>query len=78
MPPRTEWHEPLVHRLIETHGGQPPESIMEAYADELRAAAKHGFRYAITPKPNVPKEAIPGLEILPVSRLSEALALLSR
>lgn len=46
--------------------------------ERLRAAAKHGFRYAITPKPNVPKEAIPGLEILPVSRLSEALALLSR
>lgn len=39
MPPRTEWHEPLVRRLIETHGGQPPESIMETYADELRAAA---------------------------------------
>lgn len=46
--------------------------------ERLRAAAKHGFRYVITPKANIPKEGVPGLEILPVSRLSEALALLSR
>jgi len=39
MSRRSEWREPLVLRLIEEHGGRAPESIIEEYADQLRAAA---------------------------------------
>lgn len=39
MPARTEWHEPLVRKLIASNGGLGPERIMECYADELRLAA---------------------------------------
>jgi DNA repair protein RadA/Sms len=45
--------------------------------ERLAEAAKHGFRRAIVPKANAPKSAIPGMEILPVRRLQEALAALS-
>jgi len=41
--------------------------------DRLREAAKHGFRRAIAPKANMPKKAIPGLEVIAVERLSDAL-----
>ncbi len=41
--------------------------------DRLREAAKHGFRCAIAPKANVPKKAIPGLEVIAVERLPDAL-----
>jgi Zn-dependent peptidase ImmA (M78 family) len=40
MATRRSWHEPLVLRLIEAHGGDPPERIVERYADELRRAAQ--------------------------------------
>jgi Zn-dependent peptidase ImmA (M78 family) len=39
MQARTDWHEPLVTRLIEAQGGQQPEAIIERYADSLRKAA---------------------------------------
>ena len=42
--------------------------------DRLREAAKLGFTRAIIPKTNMPKQAIAGLEIVPVSRVSEAIA----
>ena len=42
--------------------------------DRLREAAKLGFTRAIIPKSNMPKQSIPGLEIVPVSRVSEAIA----
>ena len=41
--------------------------------ERIREAAKHGFRRAIVPKANKPKEAIPGLEIVTVDRLTQAL-----
>ncbi len=41
--------------------------------ERIREAAKHGFRRAIVPKGNVPKEPIPGMEVIGVSRLAEAL-----
>lgn len=41
--------------------------------DRLIEAAKHGFKRAIVPKANVPKQGVKGLEIVGVSRLSEAL-----
>ena len=41
--------------------------------ERLREAAKHGFKVAIIPKANMPRknEAIEGLEIIPVQRISE-------
>ncbi|MFL0811100.1 MAG: DNA repair protein RadA [Agarilytica sp.] len=41
--------------------------------ERLREASKHGFKKAIVPKGNEPREAIPGMEILAVKKLSEAL-----
>ncbi len=44
--------------------------------ERLQEAAKHGFRKAIIPKANLPKQGIEGMELLPVCTLAEALALL--
>lgn len=41
--------------------------------ERLREAAKHGFKKAIVPVANAPKEPIPGLEVIGVRKLSEAL-----
>lgn len=41
--------------------------------ERLREAAKHGFKRAIVPKSNVPKGKIEGLEVVPVSRIAQAL-----
>ncbi len=41
--------------------------------DRLREAARHGFTRAIVPRANAPKEPVPGLEVVPVERLQEAL-----
>ena len=41
--------------------------------DRLREASKHGFKRAIVPKSNAPKQAYPGLEIVPVETLSDVL-----
>jgi DNA repair protein RadA/Sms len=41
--------------------------------ERLHEAAKHGFKRAIVPKQNAPKEGVEGLEIMPVMRLSDAL-----
>jgi DNA repair protein RadA/Sms len=47
------------------------------YGEErLREAAKHGFRRAIVPKANAPRQAPDGLTIVPAAKLSEALAAL--
>jgi len=43
--------------------------------ERLREASKHGFKQAIIPASNAPKEPINGLEIFPVSRLAEAVDL---
>jgi len=45
--------------------------------ERLREAAKHGFKRALLPKANVPRSD-PGLEMVPVTRLSEAIAAISR
>ena len=39
----------------------------------LKEAKEHGFKKAIIPKSNSPKEKIPGLEIIGVDTLSEAI-----
>ncbi len=41
--------------------------------ERLQEAVKHGFKRAIVPKGNCPKKPIPGMEIIGVSRLQEAL-----
>jgi DNA repair protein RadA/Sms len=41
--------------------------------ERLREAAKHGFKKAIVPVANAPKDTIPGLEVIGVRKLSEAL-----
>lgn len=45
--------------------------------DRLREAAKLGFKRALIPHANRPKENIEGIEIIPVKRLGEALDVLS-
>ena len=45
--------------------------------ERLKEAAKHGFKRAIVPQANAPRRgAIKGLEITPVTRLNEVLAIL--
>ncbi len=46
---------------------------MPSGIERLREAAKHGFKRAIVPKANVPKEGIKGMKITAVRKLSEAL-----
>ena len=41
--------------------------------ERITEAAKHGFKRAIVPKANMPKHKIAGIEVVPVSRLAEAL-----
>jgi DNA repair protein RadA/Sms len=44
--------------------------------ERIREAAKHGFKKAIVPKANAPKNLIQGIEIIPVERLQEALSVI--
>jgi DNA repair protein RadA/Sms len=41
--------------------------------ERLREAAKHGFKRAVVPKANAPKQPIEGLEVVPVETLAEIL-----
>lgn len=41
--------------------------------ERLKEAAKHGFKKAIVPAANKPKEIIPGLEVIAAKRLSDVL-----
>ncbi len=41
--------------------------------ERLQEAAKHGFTRAIVPKANAPRQPIPGMQVIAVSKLSEAL-----
>lgn len=41
--------------------------------ERLREAAKHGFKQAIIPKANLPKNPIPGMTVIGVGKLSDAL-----
>ncbi len=41
--------------------------------ERIIEAAKHGFKRAIVPKANAPKQAIGGMKVVPVSQLSDAL-----
>ncbi len=44
--------------------------------ERLREAAKHGFKRAIIPKANLPKNPIPGMSVVGVGKLSDALSAL--
>lgn len=44
--------------------------------ERIYEAAKHGFKKAIVPAANAPKEKIPGMDVIAVQKLSEALAVL--
>ncbi|MEY3660441.1 MAG: hypothetical protein RLZZ169_1266 [Pseudomonadota bacterium] len=44
--------------------------------ERLQEAAKHGFTRAIVPKANAPRQPIAGMQVVAVSKLSEALAAL--
>lgn len=41
--------------------------------ERIREAAKHGFKRAIVPKANAPRQPIAGMEVIAVEKLSEAL-----
>jgi len=41
--------------------------------ERLKEAAKHGFKRAVIPKANAPKQAPPGMEVVAVERLEQAL-----
>ncbi|CAH0532730.1 DNA repair protein RadA [Vibrio stylophorae] len=45
--------------------------------ERLMEAAKHGFRRAIVPKANAPKQKMEGIEVFAVSKLADALDILS-
>lgn len=45
--------------------------------DRLAEAVKHGFKRAIVPKANAPKQPIAGLTVIPVSKLSDAIEALT-
>tara|TARA_R110002111_G_scaffold77334_3_gene122818 strand:- start:19818 stop:21179 length:1362 start_codon:yes stop_codon:yes gene_type:complete len=42
--------------------------------ERLKEAVKHGFKFALAPKANIPKGGVTGLEIAPISVLRDALA----
>lgn len=44
--------------------------------ERLREAAKHGFRHALAPARNMPKDRVLGLDVVPVKSLREAIAVL--
>ncbi|MCU7890267.1 MAG: DNA repair protein RadA, partial [Candidatus Thiodiazotropha sp. (ex Ustalcina ferruginea)] len=41
--------------------------------ERLREAAKHGFKRAIVPKANLPKQSIGGIQVTAVDNLSDVL-----
>jgi DNA repair protein RadA/Sms len=41
--------------------------------ERLKEAAKHGFKRAIVPAANVPKDPIPGMTVIGATKLTEAL-----
>ncbi|MGQ9426796.1 DNA repair protein RadA [Gilvimarinus sp. F26214L] len=44
--------------------------------ERLREAAKHGFKRAIVPAGNAPRDGVPGMEVVPVKKLSDVLEVL--
>ncbi len=63
-------HDSLYFGEIGLNGEIRPVANGEA---RLREAAKHGFKKAVIPRANAPRQKITGLEIVAVSSLSQAL-----
>ncbi len=42
--------------------------------ERLKEAAKHGFKYVILPRANAPQKPVPGVQVIAVARLHEALS----
>lgn len=42
--------------------------------DRLKEAAKHGFKRALIPMANAPKKKLKGIEVIPISRVTEIMA----
>ena len=68
-------HRPLPHDLLVFGevGLSGEVRPVPSGQERLKEAAKHGFKRAIVPKGNAPKEAPPGLQIIAVTRLEQAL-----
>lgn len=63
-------HESIYFGEIGLNGEVRPVANGQARLNEV---AKHGFKRAIIPKSNVPRDDIPGLEIIGVSTVAQAL-----
>ena len=63
-------HELLVFGEVGLSGEIRP---VPSGQERLKEAAKHGFKRAIVPKANAPKEAPAGLQVVAVTRLEQAL-----
>ncbi len=85
----TAWDVPVVLALASSLGDRVvPNSLVAfgelgltgevrpvAYGEErLREAQKQGFRTAVVPKENAPRKPLEGLQVIGVSRITEALA----
>ena len=42
--------------------------------ERLKEAMKHGFKVALIPEANAPKKPVAGMNVIPVGKLSDALA----
>lgn len=84
----TSWDLPVVLALASSLKEQPiPGSLVSfgeigltgevrpvAHGEErLREAHKQGFKLAVVPRENAPRRALPGLDVIPVARVSDAL-----
>jgi DNA repair protein RadA/Sms len=43
--------------------------------ERLKEAAKHGFKRALIPAANAPRKKISGIEVIPVKRIQDVIAL---
>jgi DNA repair protein RadA/Sms len=86
----TAWDLPVVLALVSSLKDRALEQSVVAFGelgltgevrpvaygeDRLREAQKQGFRRAIVPRDNVPRKALPGIEVQGVARVTEALEL---
>ena len=60
----------LDNRALRVNEIRPVQSRQE----RLKEAAKHGFKHAIVPFANAPKQVIPGMKVSAVKTLAGALA----
>lgn len=67
---RTIDHESVYFGEIGLNGEIRPVANGQARLNEV---AKHGFKRAVIPKANLPREKIPGLEVVAVSTVAQAL-----